>query len=447
MRSRRRSWCCQAPERSVARAANCPSSPVTAAKLAGIDGATGLACYGGQLLTFRAFVPRLEGVGGTSNYWISPAWLDDFQGSWVYLGTSQRAASTVAFVPPALGRCLGPSGSTCPFRQYAGRWATVSAHFDGPVAQTCRYHGHQLGKGMTKWAAVEDCRQRLIVLAVGPDALPATDTMPPGTDDGPAAAPPPGAHAANCPPPPATIGKIVNTDLQSPLTCFGSALLTFRAFVQQPEGLGGTSTYRDLTVAGSTTVGAAGVDLSAVPEGPQVAAFVPPALGRCPLDDDSDCPFRPYRGHWATIRAQYDAPVAQTCRYAEKPAGGGFTKADAVDECRAKLVVLGRSAPTPARDGHGQDRAGGRADPRRVVLPLELWASCHRHVAADRPSPMARPSRRSGRPCTASWTIEPLCVDPGATTSGIFMALAVAACGSTGPASPAPCIVPSDRPL
>lgn len=160
---------------SIARAANCPSAPVTAAKLAGIDGATGLACYGGQLLTFRAFVPRLDGVGGTSTYWISPAWLDDFLGSWVYLGTSQRAASTVAFVPPALGRCLGPSGSTCPFRQYAGRWATVSAHFDGPVAQTCRYHGQHLGKGMTKRAAIEDCRKRLIVLSVGPDALPATD--------------------------------------------------------------------------------------------------------------------------------------------------------------------------------------------------------------------------------------------------------------------------------
>ena len=169
---------------SVARATDCPPrrrSPWRSSR--SIDGATGLACYGDQLLTFRAFVPRLEGVGGTSNYWISPAWLDDFLGSWVYLGTSQRSASTVAFVPPALGRCLGPSGSTCPFHQYAGQWATVSAQFDGPVAQTCRYHGQHLGKGMTKRAAIEDCRQRLIVLSVGPDALPATDAVasPPGT--------------------------------------------------------------------------------------------------------------------------------------------------------------------------------------------------------------------------------------------------------------------------
>ena len=38
-------------------------------------------------------------------------------------------------------------------------------------------------------------------------------------------------------------------------------------------------------------------NLSAVPDGPQVAAFVPPALGACPLSDDSACPFRPYRNH------------------------------------------------------------------------------------------------------------------------------------------------------
>lgn len=162
---------------SIAQAANCPSAPVTVGKLANIDGATGLDCYGGQLLTFRAFLPRPDGIGGTSTYWISPAWLDDFKGSWVYLGTSQRAASVVAFVPPALGRCLGPTGSTCPFRTYAGHWVTVQAHFDGPVAQTCRYHGQHLGKGMTKRAAIEDCRQRLIVLSVGPDTLPATDTV------------------------------------------------------------------------------------------------------------------------------------------------------------------------------------------------------------------------------------------------------------------------------
>lgn len=174
---------------SVARAANCPSGPVTVAKLANVDGATGLDCYGGQLLTFRAFVPRPEGLGGTSTYWISPAWLDDFKGSWVYLGSSQRAASVVAFVPPALGRCLGPTGSTCPFRAYAGRWVSVKAHFDGPVAQTCRYHGQGLGKGMTRRAAIEDCRQRLIVLSVGPDTLPATDTVA-GEPPAPAGPPP-----------------------------------------------------------------------------------------------------------------------------------------------------------------------------------------------------------------------------------------------------------------
>ena len=354
---------------SVALAANCPSSPVTAAKLAGIDGATGLACYGGQLLTFRAFVPRLEGVGGTSNYWISPAWLDDFRGSWVYLGTSQRAASTVAFVPPALGRCLGPTGSTCPFHAYAGRWATVSAHFDGPVAQTCRYHGHQLGKGMTKRAAVEDCRQRLIVLSVGPDALPATDTVPPGPGDGSVAADPPGAPAASCPPAPATIGKIVNLDLESPLTCFGGGLLTFRAFVQQPEGLGGTSTY-GISPTWLDNWSGSWVLLGSSQRSASTVAYVPPALGHCAGPKGSTCPFASYAGRWVTVSAHFDGPVAQTCRYAWHAPGKGYTKHAAINECREKLIVLSVGPDTlPATDAF----ASTAPEPGRPAT-APLWA-------------------------------------------------------------------------
>lgn len=162
---------------SVVRAAACPPPPATIAKVVNRDLRSPLTCFGSGLLTFRAFVQQPEGVGGTNPFEIAPQWLDDWAGSWVLLGTSQRSASTVAFIPPALGHCNGPKGATCPFAAYAGRWVTVSAHYDGPVAQTCRFASHAPGKGYTKQAAVNECREKLIILSVGPDTLPATDTL------------------------------------------------------------------------------------------------------------------------------------------------------------------------------------------------------------------------------------------------------------------------------
>jgi hypothetical protein len=162
---------------AVARSAACPTPPVTIAELVRVtEGPGGPACFGGQLLTFRAFVPALEGLGGASTYFIKPVWLDDLQGSWVHLGAGRNTAAVVAYVPPDLGRCLGPEGRSCPFSSYRNRWATVSAHFDGPVAQTCRYGGDVRPGGGAK-AAIAECQEKLIVLGIGPDHLPATDTV------------------------------------------------------------------------------------------------------------------------------------------------------------------------------------------------------------------------------------------------------------------------------
>jgi hypothetical protein len=166
------------PDASIARAGGCPSAPIKIAEIVNLDGVSPVTCFGGTLLTFRAFIPVPEGLGGTNAYSIAPTWLDDWAGSWVLLSAGPGRASTVAFVPPALGRCQAdPAGPHCPFRPYANRWATVSAHYDGPVAQTCRYASHPPGKGYSKHAAVAECRAKLIVLSVGPDSLPATDAV------------------------------------------------------------------------------------------------------------------------------------------------------------------------------------------------------------------------------------------------------------------------------
>jgi hypothetical protein len=147
------------------------------------------------------------------------------------------------------------------------------------------------------------------------------------------------ARSAACPPPPVTIAKLVHLDAPGQ-HCYGSRTLVFRAFVAPPcEDCGGASAT---VIAPRWLDGLQGssANLAAVPQGPQIAAYVPPALGLCRVADDAACPFHPFREQWATVTAHFDDPAAQTCHYSAKPAGGGFTKADAVAECRAKLVVL-----------------------------------------------------------------------------------------------------------
>lgn len=51
---------------------------------------------------------------------------------------------------------------------------TVTAHFDGPVARTCRITWHDPGVTATRADAVAQCRRTLIVLSVGPVAPPTT---------------------------------------------------------------------------------------------------------------------------------------------------------------------------------------------------------------------------------------------------------------------------------
>jgi len=173
----------------VARAADCPAPPVSIAKLVRLEG-QGLPCYGGRLLTFRAYVVLCDGCGGISATTIAPLWLDSVLGSTVILSTGPDDASIQAYVPPALGRCSVEDLATCPFHGYYGHWATVSGHFDGPVARTCRIAEQPPGAGATTSDAIAECRAKLIILSVGPGVPPATDTVTAGDGD------PAGASAA-----------------------------------------------------------------------------------------------------------------------------------------------------------------------------------------------------------------------------------------------------------
>jgi hypothetical protein len=163
---------------AVARSGDCPSPPVTIDEIAHLTPARALACFGGELLTFVAYVPpHPYGIGGTTDHHIAPAWLDGLSGSFVALSAGPDAGLLLAFVPPALGRCPArPDTATCPFRFSWGHWARVSAHFDGPVARTCRVTWHDPGVTFTRADAVAECRRALVVLSMGPVAPPATST-------------------------------------------------------------------------------------------------------------------------------------------------------------------------------------------------------------------------------------------------------------------------------
>src|SRR4029078_833978 len=118
------------------------------------------------------------------------------------------------------------------------------------------------------------------------------------------------ARSPACPTP--TIQRLVR---DGPISCYGSRVLTFRAYVQHPctEGCGGTSAssisprWVDADDGSSASLGTG-------PVRPSSAAFVPPALARCsPWAELSSCPFRRFEAHQVTVRARYNAPRARTC--------------------------------------------------------------------------------------------------------------------------------------
>jgi hypothetical protein len=121
-----------------------------------------------------------DGCGGISATTIAPRWLDDVLGNVVILTSGPHDATMVAYVPPVLGRCGVDDLATCPFHGYYGRWVTVSGHFDGPVARTCRIAEQPPGAGATTSDAIAECRTKFIILSIGPGAPPATDTISAG---------------------------------------------------------------------------------------------------------------------------------------------------------------------------------------------------------------------------------------------------------------------------
>jgi hypothetical protein len=134
------------------------------------------------------------------------------------------------------------------------------------------------------------------------------------------------------------------------LACFGGTALTFEAYVPpQPYGIGDAREY-SLSPAWLDGLGGSVVALSAGPNaGILVLANVPPALGRCDAGKSiPECPFSIFEGRRVWVRAQFDDPVAQTCRANGTVEGSTFTDAEAVAECRRLLIVLSLDTNVPS---------------------------------------------------------------------------------------------------
>jgi len=175
----------------------------------------------------------------------------------------------------------------------------------------------------------------------------------------PTVEPTPTPTLAGCPVLPVTIDEIALLTPERALACFGDALLTFEAYVPpHPYGSGDARDY-SLSPAwldgtgGSVVALTAGQDASVLALGQDgrvlVLANVPPALGRCDSGQSiPECPFRVFEGQRVLVSAQFDAPVARTCRAVGIVEGGTFTDAQAVAECRRLLVVQSVGAAVPS---------------------------------------------------------------------------------------------------
>jgi hypothetical protein len=149
---------------------DCPSLPVTIDEIGRLTPERALACFGGALLSFEAYIPpHPYGIDEGRDYSLSPAWLNGLGGSVVALSAGPDADILVlANVPPALGRCDSwQSIPECPFRIFEGRRVLVSARFDDPVARTCQAVSIVEGSTFTDAEAVAECRRLLIIQSVG----------------------------------------------------------------------------------------------------------------------------------------------------------------------------------------------------------------------------------------------------------------------------------------
>ena len=116
----------------------CPPKPTSIEAMIGLDPFLGAGCFGGEDLSFRAWVVDPgQGYGGTCPPF-TPMWMYDcvLPSSLLSAGAGIEQGAVGSNVLLAM-RSPSASGDL----DGVGRWVQVTGHFNDPVSPTCRYGG------------------------------------------------------------------------------------------------------------------------------------------------------------------------------------------------------------------------------------------------------------------------------------------------------------------
>ena len=148
------------------------------------------------------------------------------------------------------------------------------------------------------------------------------------------------------------------------LACFGGRELTLTAFVNEPDGIGGASSFGikpTWIVSGNLIIFGSAREVSpGFGDGPFFMVSTRPGT------DDLQ---RRFAERWVTIRGHFDDPAAATCR-ATGAAGATPSKAQAIAICRTMFVV------TSIRTTNAPDTDTAPADlpiAREGLQPSPVW--------------------------------------------------------------------------
>jgi len=133
-----------------------------------------VSCFGSQPLTFTAYVPATEGLGGVSAYRQTPHWLaDPWWGVILQPGPTPETdqnAWLIVRLAPSLGDCriTDIRATTCPFGSKIEQFVQVTGHFDDPAAPTCQSKPATAGgpAGPSKSQMVARCRSAFVVTEI-----------------------------------------------------------------------------------------------------------------------------------------------------------------------------------------------------------------------------------------------------------------------------------------
>jgi hypothetical protein len=240
---------------------------------------------------------------------------------------------------------------------------------------------------------------------------------------------PPPVDAAGCPPVPTTVAQLAafngggaTWDPSRSVRCLGDRVLTLRAFVARPDGIGGVRTWAispawfeqirfwafALFDTARTHDHAEIRDYRRYGDGAFIFVVAPLANRTLKLllkGREQYHPLAPFQGRWVVVRGHFDDPAARRCRITRAlfaPPPDVPTRAEIVQSCRATFVldsVVSLSVPATATELAEPFRAGRGSVPHDVRLPVIGGAGCMALLLLlARPRQVRRRRGRGGAP-------------------------------------------------